>query len=271
MKKVLLVIASLLFFTGLNANTAEANIEKLKSIANGEHRSEANRKRNSSRNPVETLSFFGIKDNMTVVELSPGGGWYTEILAPYLKDKGQYVAAGFDEKSEVKYYARSAKMFSEKLAADKDNYGKVSVGIMEPPKKMAYAKPNSADMIVTFRNTHSWLRRDNADVVFKSIFETLKPNGVLGLVQHRANKGQKFEKGKMGYIPEEEVIKLAEKAGLKLVARSEVNANPKDTKNYEKGVWSLPPALALGDKDKEKYLAIGESDRMTLKFVKPAS
>lgn len=271
MKKVLLVITSLLFIAGFSSNSAEANIEKLKTIANGEHRSEANKQRNDSRNPAETLNFFGLKEDMTVVELSPGGGWYTEILAPYLKEKGQYIAAGFDEKSDVQYYARSAKMFSEKLAADKDNYGKVKVGIMEPPKKMAYAKPNSADMIVTFRNTHSWLRRDSADVVFKSIYETLKPNGILGLVQHRANKGQDFDNGKMGYIPEDEVIKLAEKAGLKLVARSEINANPKDTKNYEKGVWSLPPSLALGDKDKEKYEAIGESDRMTLKFIKPAS
>lgn len=271
MKQMLFVIASMVLLSGFSINDANANIEKLKSIANGDHRSEANKARNDSRHPVETLKFFGIKEDMTVVELSPGGGWYTEILAPYLKDKGLYIAAGFDEKSDVKYYARSAKMFNEKLASDKENYGKVNVSIMEPPKKMAYAKPNTADMIVTFRNTHSWLRRDNAEVVFKSIFDTLKPNGILGLVQHRANKGQEFDKGKMGYIPEEEVIKMAEKAGLKLVSRSEVNANPKDTKNHEKGVWTLPPALALGDKDKEKYMAIGESDRMTLKFVKPAS
>ncbi|MCW9015728.1 MAG: methyltransferase, partial [Kangiellaceae bacterium] len=236
------------------------------------HRTESYAKRDQHRNPIETLSFFGLKDNMTVVELSPGGGWYTEILAPYLKDKGQYIAAGFDPKSEVEYYRKNAKKFSDKLKASPKHYSKTKVTILQPPQQLAIAKEASADMVLAFRNAHHWHRKSQATDVYAAVFKALKPGGVFGIVQHRAgNKHPDDQSGNKGYLRESDVVKKIEAAGFKLVEKSEVNANPKDTKDYENGVWTLPPAFRLKDKDREKYAAIGESDRMTLKFVKPAS
>ncbi|MDH5631138.1 MAG: methyltransferase [Gammaproteobacteria bacterium] len=244
--------------------------DKLEKIVAGKHRTESYAARDNYRNPVETLKFFGIKDNMTVVEISPGGGWYTEILAPYLKDNGTYIAAGYDPESKSDYYKRGALSYKKKLDANPELYGKVKLGIMEAPDKMDFAAPNSADMIVTFRNTHNWNSSGNAEVVFAAMFKALKPGGILGLVQHRA--GHNFPKdtsGKMGYLRQDKVIEMAEAAGFRLIDKSDVNANPKDTRDHEAGVWTLPPVLRLKEKDKEKYMAIGESDRMTLKFVKP--
>jgi len=254
-------------FTQQGALQAES---KLRDIVAGEHRSEKHRSRDEYRHPVETLNFFGIKPEMTVVEISPGGGWYTEILAPYLKDKGHYIAAGYDPESTVNYYKRNAKKFSEKLAADAENYSKVELTVMEAPAKLNFAKPSSVDMVVSFRNTHNWAGRGHADKVYAAIFKSLKPGGVFGLVQHRAGKIQpKDVSGKLGYLKSGDVIAMAEKAGFKLVAQSEINANEKDTKDYSEGVWTLPPSYRMKDKDREKYKAIGESDRMTIKFIKP--
>ena len=255
----------------LLSQTVSAEIP-LKTFAEGEHRSEKNKARNEYRNPVETLEFFGITPYMTLVEISPGGGWYTEILAPYLKVKGHYIAAGFDPESKVKYFSTNAKKFADKLKGNSRIYGKVELTVMDVPNKLDFAKENSADMVVSFRNTHNWMRSKNADKVFAAIYKVVKPNGIFGLVQHRADENSTGDtSGKAGYIKQSEVIKMVEEAGFRLVATSEINANPKDTKDYKEGVWALPPTYGSKDKsNNEKYKAIGESDRMTLKFVKPA-
>lgn len=240
----------------------------LASLTRGSHRSEANMARNSWRNPVETLMFFGIRPDMTVVEISPGGsGWYTEILAPFLRDHGKYVAGSYDPESKREYYVRNAKRYADKLAAHPAHYDRVKVGVFAPPDKTDTVPAGTADLVLTFRNTHNWMRNDLAETAYKAFYKMLKPGGVLGVVQHRAKPGTPIDPQK-GYVPQRKVIELAESAGFRLVASSEINANPRDTTDHPEGVWTLPPSLRLGDTDREKYLAIGESDRMTLKFVK---
>jgi predicted methyltransferase len=265
------LLSMFLVVTAVNHTPVYAE-EDLDWLANGEHRSASNVARNEYRNPTETLQFFGIKPEMTVVEISPGGGWYTEILAPYLRDKGLYVAAGYDPESKSNYFRKNAKKYSEKLAASPELYGKTKLAIMAPPEQMNFAEPNTADMVVSFRNTHNWASRGHAQVVYDAIYNSLKPGGIFGLVQHRAGKNVPTDtSGKLGYLKVDEVIEMAKKAGFRLVAKSEINANPKDTRDHPQGVWALPPSYRLKDKDHAKYQAIGESDRMTLKFVKPFS
>ena len=244
---------------------------KLEGIVAGEHRSEANKARDVYRNPIETLLWFGLREDMTVVEISPGGGWYTEILAPFLAERGRYYAAGFDPDSEVEFFRRGAARFQAKLDADPARYGKVITTVLAPPAKTAIAPAGSADMVLTFRNVHNWMDAGTADAVFAAMHEALKPGGILGVVEHRADPGPQDPRAKSGYVTEEHVIALAREAGFELVDRAEINANPKDTKDYEQGVWTLPPMLRLGEQDRERYLAIGESDRMTLKFRRPAA
>jgi predicted methyltransferase len=244
----------------------------LQALADGEHRSAEHKARNTYRHPAETLAWFGITEDMTVVEISPGSeGWYMEILAPFLKDKGKYYAAGPDAESSVAYIQDSLKSMNEKIAGNPDLYGAVIVTELAPQAgKTTIAPEGSADMVLTFRNVHNWMSGGYTDAVFAAMYKTLKPGGILGLTEHRGNPDvEQDPKAASGYVTEAETIKLAEAAGFKLVDRSEINANPKDTKDYEGGVWTLPPRLRLGDKDREKYVAIGESDRMTLKFVKP--
>ncbi len=254
---------------------ADANWDILQGqVLNGHWRSEANKARDTYRHPRETLAFFGLKPGQTVVELTPGGGWYSEILAPLLKGQGKLVAAVMDpttaeKEGTQKYLAKGNTALRDKFAADADRYGEVEVRefALTTPK---FGEPGSADLVLTFRNVHNYMMWKNDAQMFKAAFEVLKPGGVLGVTDHRAAPGADMEKIKdSGYIPEEYVTKLATDAGFTLLGKSEINANPKDTKDYEKGVWTLPPSLALGDKDKEKYVAIGESDRMTLKFMKP--
>lgn len=244
----------------------------LQMLIAGSHRSEADKARDQYRHPSETLNFFGIKDNMTVVEIWPGGGWYTDILAPFLKERGTYYAAGIDPESASELGRANIQKYKEKLAANSDLFGKVKQTVLAPPTKTDIAPEGSADMVLTFRNVHNWMAREQAAPVFKAMYKALKPGGVLGVVEHRAKAHVPQDpKAASGYVREDAVIKLAEQAGFKLVDRSEINANPKDTKDYPEGVWTLPPVLRLKDVDKEKYLAIGESDRMTLKFIKPAA
>ncbi len=237
----------------------------------GAHRSAENSARDKYRHPVETLSFFGIRPDMTVVEISPGGGgWYTEILAPFLRAQGKLIAANYDASSDVEYYRVNAAKYLDKLKARPDLYDRVDVIEFAPPKKSELAPAGSVDMVVTFRNVHNWIEAGNEQQVFAAMFKALKPGGILGLVEHRGKPGMVGKEWAMkGYVAEAETVRLAAQAGFKLVERSEINANPKDTKDYPKGVWTLPPTLEEGDKDREKYLSIGESDRMTLKFVKP--
>ena len=250
---------------------ADENIDQLTVIANGEHRSEANKSRNQYRNPAKTLDWFGIRDNLTVVEISPGaGGWYSEILAPYLRDNGKFYVGSYDSESEIEYYRRSYKKYADKLASDPEIYGKVNMFEFAPPNKPVLQPEGQADMVLTFRNVHNWLNNDTADQVFAALYKVLKPGGILGLVTHRGEEHMTGKAGsKKGYVPEADVIRLAQQAGFQFVDKTEINANPKDTKDYPKGVWTLPPVYRLGDEDREKYAAIGESDRMTMKFMKP--
>ena len=273
-----LLTANMVAVLGVTCSLAQADHHEKKGEANaalqaiiaGNHRAEADRARDKYRHPLETLSFFGLKDNMTVVEVVPGGGWYTDILAPFLKERGTYYAAGFDPESDVEYMKKGAQRYKEKLAAKPELFSKAKVTILSPPNKTDIAPEGAADMVLTFRNVHNWMANDQAATVFKAMYKALKPGGVLGVVEHRGNPAVAQDpKAASGYVREDVVIKLAEDAGFKLEGKSEINANPKDTKDYPQGVWTLPPVLRLKEVDKDKYLAIGESDRMTLKFVKP--
>jgi predicted methyltransferase len=223
--------------------------------------------RDRYRHPRETLEFFGLRPDMTVVELWPGGGWYTAVLAPLLADKGKLVAASMDPKDPN---AHGAKELVARIAASPAVFGKVDVHVVHPPADVSLGPDGSADAVLTFRNFHNWMQDGIADKVLAASFKVLKPGGVLGIVEHRARADADPAKVfNSGYVPEATVIEMAQKAGFVLEARSEVNANPLDTKDYPEGVWTLPPVLRLGDKDKAKYVAIGESDRMTLRFRKP--
>jgi predicted methyltransferase len=234
-------------------------------IASGD-RPAAEVARDKYRHPAETLEFFGIRPDMTVVELWPGNGWYTAILAPFLAEKGKLVATNLDPSGN----GESAKTYAARLAASPNDFGKVDVKIIHPPTDVTLGADGSADAVLTFRNFHNWVHDGIADKILASAFRVLKPGGVFGVEEHRAKPDQDPSKiGDSGYVPEAMVIDLAQKAGFRLEGRSEVNANPKDTKDYPKGVWTLPPVLRLGDQDRAKYEAIGESDRMTLRFRKP--
>ncbi|MGJ8670945.1 MAG: class I SAM-dependent methyltransferase, partial [Oceanococcus sp.] len=232
------------------------------------------KERDTYRRPYETLQFFGVEPYMTVVELWPGGGWYSEILAPYLKPNGKLYAAHFDPQSSVSYFQKSRVRFDEKLAANPAVYDGVMTTAFDPPEQVAIAPAGSADVILTFRNVHNWYMRgggaERLDSAFSAMFSALKSGGILGIVDHRLPADRPLsDQDKSGYMHEDFVIQTAEKAGFKLVGRSEINANPLDSANHPKGVWTLPPSLRGPEEDMAKYLSIGESDRMTLKFVKP--
>lgn len=235
------------------------------------YRSEANRARDVYRHPQETLEFFGLRDDLTVVEVAPGAGWYTEILAPYLRAHGHYIAAGPANGSKASASARKyIADFAAKLKANPELYDRVTVAELGPPDRWQPVKPGTADMVLTFRNVHNWLAAGTEREMFAAFFRSLKPGGVLGVVEHRAEPGTSIEQmRKTGYVTQDFVVQLAKDAGFRFVAWEDINANPKDTKNYPEGVWTLPPTLKLGEQDKAKYLTIGESDRMTLRFIKP--
>lgn len=266
---------------------AEAEAEaRIREILAGTHRPDHNKSRDADRHPAQTLAFFGVQPDHTVVELWPGGGWYTEILAPFVKDAGQLRVTLYDPAGPEAYYG--TKQATDMLArfekeadifgdvqhvtvpqnVEFDDKGKISKIEVQP---FSLGEPGSADVVLTFRNSHGWFNRGAETIVYGAAFEVLKPGGVFGVVQHRAAEGaDPAETGKKGYLPEATVVAAAEAAGFELVEKSEINANPKDTRDYEDGVWTLPPSLRKGDVDRDKYVAIGESDRMTLKFVKPA-
>lgn len=254
-----------------NAWSATAAEDALTKALAGSHRSEANRARDVWRHPRETLLFFGLEPHMHVVEITPGGGWYTDVLAPVLRDKGKLYAAHYHvDESTHAYYRKGRAAYLEKLSKNPAVYDKVVVTGIEAPKHVDIAPKGSADLALTFRNVHNWTEAGNDEANFKAFFDALKPGGVLGVVEHRAKEGTSVrDMRRTGYMTEAYVIGLAERAGFKLAGKSEVNANPKDTKDHAKGVWSLPPTLRGGADDREKFVAIGESDRMTLKFIKP--
>lgn len=252
-------------------SATQATDAKLDTVLAGSWRDAANKARDQYRHPKETLDFFGLKPGMTLIEVTPGGGWYSEILAPFLKGNGAYTAAITIPKKPKSEDASDKDALHTKFAGDAAEYGDVK--FVEFDGAAPNLGPdNSADMVVTFRNVHNWVMADTAPQMFKAFFAVLKPGGVLGVTDHRAAAGADLEKIKRsGYLPEDFVIKLATDAGFKLEGKSEVNANPKDTKDYAQGVWTLPPTYAMKDVDRDKYAAIGESDRMTLKFVKPGA
>lgn len=240
----------------------------------GAHRSAENRARDVYRHPKETLTFFGFRSDMTVVEVWPGGGWYTEVLAPALRDQGKLYAAQYGVNPPFSYQREYFGAFMTKMGSTPDLYRKVTVTALDFPYELRIAPAGSADLVVTFRNVHNWAAegygQDAAQLGYRAMFDALKPGGVLGIVDHRwPDPKTEDPAAANGYISEQHVIADAEKAGFRFVARSEINSNPKDTHDHPEGVWTLPPSLALGDTDREKYLAIGESDRMTLKFIKP--
>lgn len=251
-----------------------ATVDALKTTLAGSHRSPENAARDKYRHPLETLLFFGLRQDMTVVELWPGGGgWFTEVLAPVLRERGKLIATNFDTSGPPdSYQTRGGKKFLEKIAGNPQLYDKIEVVTVKDPATLVLAPEGSVDMVVTFRNTHGWVEDGIDDKILGAAFKALKSGGVLGVEQHRGKAdaaGEPKEIAKTGYLPEAWVISRIESFGFKLAAKSEVNANPRDTKDYAKGVWTLPPSFELGETDKAKYAAIGESDRMTLKFVKP--
>ncbi len=264
------LVAACFATTSFIATSAAADPALDKALA-GEHRSDANKARDKFRNPKPVLEFFGVKPNSVVVEALPGGGWYTEVLAPYLREKGSYVSL-WPATAE-----RGMKSQEERLAKFPALYDKVKVAKLTTSPNAGTVPTfdgvaaGSADVVLTFRNIHNLINPDLVDVYMRAFYDMLKPGGVLGVVEHRAKPGSTVKVMiDSGYVTEEYTIKRALAAGFKLDAKSDVNNNAKDTKDYPKGVWTLPPTLTEGDKDKAKYQEIGESDRYTLRFVKPA-
>lgn len=252
--------------------SAVAQDNALEQAVQAESRQDTNKARDKFRNPQQTLAFFGIRPNMTVVEVSPGGGWYTEILAPYLKQDGLLYAAHFPADSSSGYYARSRQAFVERVANDA-NFANIVVTEFAPFSETEIAPPGSADMVLTFRNLHNWYMNGGDEAVqnaFLQFYTALKPGGVLGVVDHRLPENRPdTDMASSGYMKENFAVAMAEAVGFELVERSEINSNPRDTADHPRGVWTLPPTLRLGDENRDTYSAIGESDRFTLKFVKP--
>ena len=280
-----LVAAVLLVFTAASARPEPTTPPEgwLESAVAGEHRGPERHARDVYRHPVEVLRFFGLQPDSTVVEIWPSDGWWTEILGPALRDEGAYFAAGFSMTADrTPAWRRAAqKRFAEKLEARPDLYDAVVMTELSVPERTTIAPPASVDLVLTFRNVHNWINGDYAPVMFQVIARALRPGGVLGLVTHRAPPGRTAEDTKRdGYVAKALVVEMAAAAGLTLEASSDINANPRDTHDHPAGVWTLPPSFAhcrnMQDAQERSacelhYRAIGESDRMTLRFRKQAT
>jgi predicted methyltransferase len=267
-------VVALVALCSVPALAAAAEVDSsLQHAIAGSWRSAANRARDRYRHPAQTLEFFGLRPDMTVIELAPGGGWFTEILAPVLHDNGHLIEAAPPLTGGSQFMHRMATAFEGKLKADPAVYGNVKVIPFDPPGQVALGAPNSADMVVTFRNLHDWLNQDPATLaaIFQAAYRVLKPGGVFGITEHRARPYESAlaSSKALHRIPEDYVIELGLKSGFQLGGASEVNANPKDMETVN--VHRLPPDLSGPAGERAKMLAIGESDRMTLKFVKPTS
>ena len=267
----------LLLFLSCLSTVVRADDGELASAVALDSRTPEYAARDVYRHPTETLAFFGLRPDMTVVEISPGaGGWYTEILAPLLRNNGKLYAAHFNADSSSAYYRDSLDAFLTKVNATPDVYDQLTVTTFDPPEYMAIAPANSADLVLTFRNAHNWYMRGGGDErvisAFTAMYQALKPGGILGVVEHRLPADRPLsDQEASGYMSQDYVIDMATQAGFEFVASAEINANPKDTADHPQGVWSLPPSLRMGEESRDHYLAIGESDRMTLKFRKPAA
>ncbi|MGI4777115.1 MAG: class I SAM-dependent methyltransferase [Janthinobacterium lividum] len=241
----------------------------LRAAVDGPGRSTANRVRDAARHPLETLAFFGLRPDWQVIEVAPGGGWYTEILAPFLNPKGRLYAA-HEPADGTPGQQRARAAFRARLAADPAIYRRVVLGTLPAERFTDIRPPGGADAVLTFRNIHNWIADGHFDETLRAFLEVLRPGGMLGVEEHRAPPGTSLARViESGYVPQEFVIERARAAGFVLSASSEINANPRDTHDHAQGVWALPPTLRGGAVEREKYVAIGESDRMTLRFVKP--
>jgi predicted methyltransferase len=265
--RTVLPAAALLAIAGC-AGTSALEGDALACALAAPHRSPANVARDPYRHPREVIEFFGIRTDSVVVEILPGSaGYYMEILAPLLAHKGRYVAASRDAAAAPQYLADHAKLLA-RLEAQSQLYGEVVVTQFNADRH-DIAPPGSADFVLTFRNLHNWIERNEAEAALAAVHRALKPGGILGVVDHRGRTDLSQEaQMKSGYVRQDYAVALIEKAGFRLVASSEANANPKDTKDHPAGVWTLPPTYRLKDQDRAKYQAIGESDRFTLKFAK---
>ena len=241
----------------------------------GEHRSEENKARDSFRQPKKTLDFFGFRSDMDVLEVWPGSGWYTQILAPALKDDGKLYAAQYSPNGRYGYQRRYYGQFLTMLGETPDVYRNVVVTQLALPYHLKMAPPGSVDMVLTFRNVHNWFSDmygsgAYAQAAFQAMYDALRPGGILGIVDHHwPDADNEDPLAGSGYISKERTIAMAEVVGFKVTGESDMLANPKDTRDHPQGVWTLPPGYALGDEDREKYQAIGESDRFVLRFQKP--
>ena len=266
LKTILATITPFLLSSNILAGELSTELD---SVIKGSQRDPANVTRDIYRHPKETLMFFDLKTDMNVLEILPGRGWYTEILAPLMKDSGKLTVASFGETHPTKYLRNIHIDFMKKINADPDTYGKMKTVVFNKDGYLADIPDNSMDMVLTFRNTHNWIRFGGVEDIYAAFNRVLKPGGILGVVQHRANQGGDAKiTAEKGYVPEKYLIILVENSGFELVKKSEINANPKDTKDYPEGVWSLPPTYREKDNNRDKYTAIGESDRMTMKFIK---
>lgn len=269
MKRLITILAMLAsFILSTNILAGELSTE-LDSVLQGSQRDARNVARDVYRHPKETLMFFDLKTDMDVLEILPGRGWYTEILAPLMKDSGKLTVASYGEAHPTKYLRNIHIDFMKKMNADPGTYGKVKTVVFNKESYLADIPDNSLDIVVTFRNTHNWIRFGGIEDIYAAFNRVLKPGGTLGVVQHRANKGEDAKTtAEKGYVPESYLINLVEDAGFELVRKSDINANLADSKDYPEGVWSLPPTYREKDNNRDKYTAIGESDRMTMKFIK---
>ncbi|RLA05196.1 MAG: methyltransferase [Gammaproteobacteria bacterium] len=273
MKQKWLIKGIVFFIIAISSKIAVADEMDLiinRSIKDPE-RSEINSNRDKYRHPVKTLKFFGFKPDMTVIEIWPGKGWYTEIIAPTLKQGGgRMIAAGFPQHAGPQWRQTMQLDYQKWLTNRPEAFDQVQVIELGPPSFWQLGEDESVDMVLTFRNVHNWLKGGYTDEIFTAMFNVLKSGGILGITDHRAIVGTDLEiMKKSGYLTESLVIKLAEKAGFIFEAASDINTNQLDDTQHPKGVWTLPPTLRLGGQDKGKYLSIGESDRMTLRFRKP--
>ena len=265
---IVLSVTTCLFVTPTYSNNFDVKFNK---ILKSDHRSQTNKARDKFRNPKQTLEFFGLKPDTNVMEITPGKGWYTEIIAPFVMEDGTFNSVIYEVNENSKpYFKKLDKFYRSKLKERPDIYKNAKL-ITIDPKKPKFNLNKKVDMVLTFRNVHNWAKAKSADSMFKFFFSSLKSGGVFGVVEHRALKETPIqEQIRSGYMTEKYVIELAQQVGFEFISSSEINSNPKDTKKHSGGVWTLLPNLrGVNESEKVKYSLIGESDRMTLKFLKP--